>query len=41
MLFELSADEKVRVEYEMRLKAQRDQLWEIDQHPIDLDGHSI
>ena len=29
-LYELSADEKVRAEYEMRQKAWRDRLWQIN-----------
>jgi len=29
-LYELSADEKIRAEYEMRQKARRDRMWEID-----------
>ena len=29
-LYELSADGKVRAEYEMRQKARRDRLWQID-----------
>jgi predicted transposase/invertase (TIGR01784 family) len=29
-LYELSADERVRVEYEMRQKAYRDRMWQID-----------